>query len=80
MANKSVFASLAGRLLPKATATNAAGAKAYAYGAEHKLAQLAMTGSFGGGFYQDAQAEVSGFFFRGTKQLPVLWDVVPAES
>ena len=59
MANKSVFASLAGRLLPKATATNAAGAKAYAYGAEHKLAQLAMTGSFGGGFYQDAQAEVS---------------------
>lgn len=60
MANKSVFASLAGRLLPKATALNAQGAKAYAYGAEHKLAQLAMTGTFGGGFYQDAQAEVSG--------------------
>ena len=59
MANRSVFASLAGRLLPKATATNAHGAKAYAYGAEHKLAQLAMTGTFGGGAYQDAQAEVS---------------------
>ena len=59
MANKSVFASLAGRLLPKADATNAEGAKAYALGAEHKLAQLAMTGTFGGGFYQDAQAEVS---------------------
>lgn len=59
MANKSVFASLKGRLLPKATALNAEGAKAYAYGAEHKLAQLAMTGTFGGGFYQDAQAEVS---------------------
>ncbi|MEH7829401.1 vWA domain-containing protein [Gemmobacter denitrificans] len=59
MANKSVFASLAGRLLPRATETNAAGAKAYAYGAEHKLTQLAMTGTFGGGFYQDAQAEVS---------------------
>lgn len=59
MANKSVFASLAGRLLPKATATNAHGAKAYAYGAEHKLAQLAMTGTFGGGFYQDAQTEVA---------------------
>lgn len=59
MANKSVFASLAGRLLPKATARNAEGAKAHAYGAEHKLAQLAMTGTFGGGFYQDAQAEVS---------------------
>lgn len=59
MANKSVFASLAGRLLPKATATNAHGAKAYAYGAEHRLAQLAMTGTVGGGFYQDAEAEVT---------------------
>ncbi|MGL4320217.1 MAG: RNA-binding protein, partial [Paracoccaceae bacterium] len=59
MANKSVFASLAGRLLPQATATNAHGAKAYAYGAEHRLAQLAMTGTIGGGFYQDAEAEVT---------------------
>ncbi len=59
MANKSVFASLKGRFLPKATAVNAEGAKAYAHGAEHKLAQLAMTGTFGGGFYQDAQAEVA---------------------
>ena len=59
MANKSVFASLKGRLLPKATATNAEGAGAYAYGAEHRLAQLAMTGTFGGGFYQDAATEVA---------------------
>jgi len=59
MANKSVFASLAGRLLPRATATNAHGAKAYPYGAEHRLAQLAMTGTVGGGFYQDAEAEVT---------------------
>lgn len=59
MANKSVFASLRGRFLPKATARNAEGAKAYEYDARHKLAQLAMTGTFGGGFYQDAQAEVS---------------------
>ncbi len=59
MANKSVFASLAGRLLPRAIDTNAAGAKAYAYGTEHKLAQLAMTGTFGGGYYQTAQTEVS---------------------
>jgi 60 kDa SS-A/Ro ribonucleoprotein len=59
MANKSVFASLAGRLMPKATATNAHEAKAYAYGAEHRLAQLAMTGTVGGGFYQDAEAEVT---------------------
>ncbi|MDQ7774676.1 MAG: RNA-binding protein [Paracoccus aminovorans] len=59
MANRSVFAAPRGRLLPRAQASNAAGAKAYAHGAEHRLAQLAMTGSFGGGFYQDAQAEVS---------------------
>ncbi|AGT08810.1 vWA domain-containing protein [Paracoccus aminophilus] len=59
MANKSVFASLAGRLLPRAKAVNAEGAIAYAYGAEHRLAQLAMTGTFGGGFYQDAQVEVT---------------------
>lgn len=59
MANKSVFASMARRLFPKATAVNAEGARAYPYDAEHRLAQLAMTGTFGGGFYQDAQAEVS---------------------
>jgi 60 kDa SS-A/Ro ribonucleoprotein len=59
MANKSVFASLAGRLLPRATATNTHGAKAYDYDAEHRLAQLAMTGTVGGGFYQDAEAEVT---------------------
>lgn len=59
MANKSVFASLKGRLLPKATALNAAGAHAYDLGARHRLAQLAMTGTFGGGFYQDAQVEVA---------------------
>lgn len=58
MANKSVFASLKGRLLPKADARNAEGAPAYAYGAQHKLAQLAVTGTFGHTFYQDAQAEL----------------------
>lgn len=59
MANKSVFASLKARLLPKATTTNVHGAKAYAYDARHKLAQLAMTGTVGGGFYQDAEAELT---------------------
>jgi 60 kDa SS-A/Ro ribonucleoprotein len=59
MANKSVFASLAGRLPPRAPAQTAHGTKAYAYDAEHRLAQLAMTGTFAGGFYQDAQTEVS---------------------
>lgn len=58
MANKSVFASPVGRLLPKATAQTVHGTKAYAHGAEHRLAQLAMTGTIGGGFYRDAEAEV----------------------
>ncbi|GLS85671.1 hypothetical protein GCM10010873_06440 [Cypionkella aquatica] len=59
MANKSVFAATMGRLLPKATARNLAGAKAYTYTEAHGLAQLAMTGTFGDGFYQDAQPQVS---------------------
>jgi hypothetical protein len=47
MANKSVFASVAGRLLPKASASNAHGAPAYAYDDAHALAQVAITGTFG---------------------------------
>lgn len=58
MANKSVFAALRG-LLPRAATPNAEGAPAYAPGAGHKLAQLAMTGTFGDAFYQDAQAQVT---------------------
>lgn len=61
MANKSVFASLRGRLLPKAEAVNEAGAVAYALSDAHALAQLAMTGSVGGGYYQDAQTELTRF-------------------
>jgi 60 kDa SS-A/Ro ribonucleoprotein len=71
MANKSVFASLKWRLLPMATATNAEGAKAYAHGAEHRLAQLAMTGTFGGGFYQDAGAEVAALVAAATAVEPM---------
>jgi 60 kDa SS-A/Ro ribonucleoprotein len=58
MANKSLFASLKGAMLPKATVTNAAGAAAYALADTHALAQLAMTGTFGGGAYQDAATEL----------------------
>lgn len=58
MANKSVFAATVGRLLPKATARNLEGAKAYEYSDAHALAQLAMTGTFGHAFYQDAQGQV----------------------
>ncbi|MTH99318.1 TROVE domain-containing protein [Roseibium sp. RKSG952] len=58
MANKSVFASIKGRLLPKATAKNAHGAPAYAYSDAHALAQVAVTGTFGGMFYQMPQEEL----------------------
>ncbi|MBO9465362.1 RNA-binding protein [Tropicibacter sp. R15_0] len=59
MANKSVFASLKGRLLPKADTRNATAAPAYKLSDAHKLAQLAVTGSFGEMFYQSAEAELA---------------------
>ncbi|NNF23907.1 MAG: RNA-binding protein [Rhodobacteraceae bacterium] len=58
MANKSVFASMKGRLLPKAGAKNAEGAPAYAYCDAHYLAQVAVTGTFGGMFYLSPQDEL----------------------
>ncbi len=58
MANKSVFPSITGRLLPKATATNVHGAPAYAYSDAHALAQVAVTGTFGGMFYQSPSEEL----------------------
>lgn len=59
MANKSVFASMRGRLLPKATTRNAEGAPAFAYTDAQALAQLAATGTIGGMFYQSASAELA---------------------
>ena len=58
MANKSVFASVKGRLLPKPTARNAHAAPAYAYSDAHALAQVAVTGTFGGMFYQKPEDEL----------------------
>lgn len=59
MANKSVFASIKGRLLPATDTTNAANAPAYRYTDAHALAQVAMTGTFGQTFYQDPMQELS---------------------
>ena len=58
MANKSLFTSLRGRLLPSTNAVNAHGAGTYEYGAQHKLAQLAMTGTMNQTFYAQAQDQV----------------------
>lgn len=58
MANKSVFASTIGRLLPRAHATNRAGAPAYALSPAHALAQLAATGTFNGVFYAEPREQL----------------------
>ena len=58
MANKSVFASMKGSCNGKADALNLAGGKAYTYDDRHKLAQLAVTGSIGDTYYQDAGLEL----------------------
>ena len=56
MANKSLFASLLGRL-PKANAVNEAGGRAYQLEQKHALAQLASTGTFGNAFYSTAETQ-----------------------
>ena len=44
MANKTLFQTLRGALIPKTDAINEAGGVAYAMGPEHALAQYATTG------------------------------------
>ncbi|MDF2231246.1 RNA-binding protein [Albimonas sp. CAU 1670] len=58
MANRSVFASTRGRLSPKADATTAHGTPAYSYAAPHALAQMAVTGSFGGAYYAKPEMQL----------------------
>lgn len=58
MANKTLFQSLIGALIPKADATNAAGGKAYALSPQHALAQYASTGCLNGTFYADAAEQL----------------------
>jgi 60 kDa SS-A/Ro ribonucleoprotein len=59
MANKTLFASLGAKFLPRADAVNQAGGRAYAYGPEAKLAQLAATGTLADGFYAGAEAQLA---------------------
>jgi len=58
MANKSVFASKRGALIPAAKAHNHEGAPAYAMTPEHRLAQLAVTGTLNRTFYAEAQHQL----------------------
>ena len=59
MANKSLFASLKGRFGSETNAVNLAGGNAYKYDDQHKLAQLAVTGTIGDLYYQDAEMELA---------------------
>lgn len=58
MANKSLFASIVGKLLPKTDTVNEAGGLAFSFGPEHALAQLAATGCLYGTFYASADAQL----------------------
>ena len=60
MANKGLFASAVARLLaPPADILNRELSPAYAYGPEHRLAQLAATGTLQDAFYATAQAQLA---------------------
>ncbi|MBC7047240.1 RNA-binding protein, partial [Salmonella enterica subsp. enterica serovar Heidelberg] len=59
MANKGLFASAIARLMPVADTVNREAAPAYAYGPEHKLAQLAATGTLADGFYGAAETQLA---------------------
>jgi 60 kDa SS-A/Ro ribonucleoprotein len=58
MANKNVFRSWMGRLLPKADAVNSEQAPAYAFPAKHALAQYAATGCLNSTFYASAKEQL----------------------
>lgn len=58
MANKSLFQSIAGKLIPAANTRNEAGGAAYAFTPEHTLAQYAATGCLNGTYYASAQDQL----------------------
>ncbi|MCA1631529.1 MAG: RNA-binding protein [Acidobacteria bacterium] len=59
MANKTLFKSLVGRLLPAANVVNEEFAPAYAFAPKHALAQYAATGCMNSTFYADASEQLS---------------------
>ncbi len=58
MANKALFRSMVGKLLPKTNTVNKAGGQAYAMSPKHALAQYAATGCFGNTFYVAAEEQL----------------------
>ena len=70
MANKSVFATIKGKLLPRADAMNHAGAQAYALTPHQALAQLASTGTMNATFYAEPREQLD-------EMLKLAWQVEP---
>lgn len=70
MANKSIFKSIVGRMLPKADTCNEAGGSAYAFTPEHALAQYAATGCSNRTFYASAEEQVDNVIKLATKVEP----------
>ncbi len=58
MANRSLFRSLVGRLIPSANTVNEAGGVAYAFSPRHTLAQYAATGCLNSTYYADAASQL----------------------
>ncbi|MDB6078712.1 MAG: hypothetical protein JWO82_2459 [Akkermansiaceae bacterium] len=58
MANKNLFNTLRGALIPSATATNDAGAVAYSLSAEATLARIAVTGCFTSTYYASGEFQL----------------------
>lgn len=71
MANKSVFASVVGKLLPRPDVVNSEGAPAYKLTPKQKLAQLAATGCVNRTFYAEAREQVADI-------LPLVEELDPA--
>lgn len=59
MANRSLFKSIRGRLLPAADTCNQEHAPAYAFGPRHALAQYAVTGCLNRTFYASAGEQLA---------------------
>ena len=70
MANKSVFATSAGKLLPPADARNHEGARTYRLSPHQALAQLAATGTFNATFYAEPREQLD-------EVLKLVWQVEP---
>ncbi len=58
MANRSLFQTLRGALIPQATVTNSEGARAYALGPKAALAQLAATGCLSHTYYASQETQL----------------------